>query len=86
MVGGRKSRPLTEEKTMKTSDLLYGPADQVANALGAQNEVSNEELTAALVNALTRIHNLEARLEGYEKSARKTANDVSCMANGIIPD
>ena len=74
--------------------LLYGNAREVSNELSENpDEFSNDELTAALSNAMKRIADLEVQVENHgviiertEKIARKAANEASCLANGIKPD
>lgn len=51
---------------MTTSELEYlrnGPAEKVSQFVDSSTDLSNEELRAALSNALTRVAEVEARWE-----------------------
>jgi len=71
---------------MSPAKLLYGEAQEVSNILAMAENVSLPDVVAALSNAMARIAKLEEALERAELTARKAANDASCLANGIIPD
>lgn len=71
---------------MNLAHLTHGPAKDAADALHSAHVVEKSDLTAALVNALYRIHALEVRLEKAESTARRAANVASCLVNGIQPD
>lgn len=45
------------------NDLMYGNADAAAELLAIANHVEKQDLSAALVNALTRIHHLQIHCE-----------------------
>jgi len=52
--------------------MRYGRPKKIANYLENKDDVSNEELSNALVNALHRIQRLEKIVADYEKNKNKT--------------
>jgi hypothetical protein len=64
----------------------FGAASEVADMLNSDPDVTQNDLHAALINAMTRISRLEKTLERAERAANHAANTASCLANGIQPD
>ena len=48
---------------MNINKLMYGPPREVADMLGTENDVTQEDLSPALINALNRIDNLEKQMK-----------------------
>ena len=73
---------------MRATILLYGSATDVSNYLSNTplEAITNAEIAMALSNALTKIAQLEQRLEKVDAATRQANNVASCLANGILPD
>lgn len=58
---------------MNLAKLSYGTADEVAEMLTVANDVTQEDLTAALFNAMSRIDDLEKQMKKLVESLGKAA-------------
>lgn len=63
---------------MKSNEFQYGSAEAVAFALEGQAGITQDDLHAALINAMNRIDRLERDLEETRRMASQ-----ACMAAGV---
>jgi len=59
--------------TIENELMRYGRPKKIADYLEKSEDVSNEELVNALINALHRIQRLEKIVGDYEKNKNKTS-------------